>query len=140
MYLKRIITFFKYFFLSLAILFILIVAGINLPLSQRLITENVNRLLLSKGIPASVDKLTLLINGKVGADNLEMLGAGGDTVIYAGKVRVSARVVPLIFGNVKVSSISISDAVVHIKMDPETGKPDFLALLARATGGRWETC
>ena len=68
MYLKRIITFFKYFFLSLAILFILIVAGINLPLSQRLITEKVNRLLLSKGIPASVDKLTLLINGKVGAD------------------------------------------------------------------------
>ncbi len=134
MYLKRIITFFKYFFLSLAILFILIVAGINLPLSQRLITENVNRLLLSKGIPASVDKLTLLINGKVGADNLEMLGAGGDTVIYAGKVRVSARVIPLIFGNVKVSSISISDAVVHIKMDPETGKPDFLALLTN--GGK----
>ena len=63
-----------------------------------------------------------------------MLGAGGDTVIYAGKVRVSARVVPLIFGNVKISSISISDAVVHIKMDPETGKPDFLALLTN--GGK----
>ncbi len=42
MHLKRAGKFLKYFLLSLVLLFILVVAGINLPFSQRAITEKVN--------------------------------------------------------------------------------------------------
>ena len=130
MYLKRILTFFKYFFLSLVILLILVVAGVNLPLSQRIITEKVNGLFQRKGIPARVDKISLLINGKVGTDRLQIIEAGGDTIVYAEQVRVSARLVPLLFRKVKINSLTINDAVVRITTDPATGKPDLLALFA----------
>jgi translocation and assembly module TamB len=130
MVLKRILTFSGYFLLCLVILFILAVAGINLPSSQRLITEKVNGFFRAREIPAKADRITLLINGKIGTDRLQMTGASGDTIIYAGKVRVSARIVPLLFRKVKISSIELSDATVHITIDPETGKPEFLALFA----------
>ena len=130
MYLKRILTFLKYFFLSLVILFILVVAGVNLPFSQRLITEKVNALFQRKGIPARVDKITLLINGKVGTDRLQLIEASGDTIIYAGQVRASARVMPLLLRKVKIKSLTINDAVVRITTDPATGQPDLLALFA----------
>jgi hypothetical protein len=73
MFLKRIVSFSKYLFLSLIVLFILVVAGVNLPFSQRLITGKVNGLFQRNGIPARVEKITLLINGKVGTDRLQLI-------------------------------------------------------------------
>ena len=80
-----------------------------------------NGLFQKKGIPARVDKITLLINGKVGTDRLQLIKAPGDTIIYAGQVRVSARVMPLLFRKVKINSVTINDAVVQIKTDKVTG-------------------
>ncbi len=130
MFLKRIVSFFKYFFLSLLVLVILLVAGVNLPFSQRAITEKVNGIFQRKGIPARVEKITLFINGKLGTDRLQLIDAAGDTIIYGGQVRASARLVPLLFRKVKISSLAIEDAVVRITTDPVTGKPDLLALFA----------
>ena len=127
---RRIAIFVKYLVISLAILLALILIGVNLPFSQRLITDKVNGLLQRKGIPARVDKITLLINGKVGTDRLQLIDAAGDTIIYGGQVRASARLVPLLFRKVKINSLAINDAVVHITTDPVTGKPDLLALFA----------
>ena len=130
MFLKRILSFSKYFFLSLIVLFILVVAGVNLPFSQRLITGKVNGLLQKRGIPARVEKITLLINGKVGTDRLQLIKSPGDTTIYAEQVRISARIVPLLFRKVKINSVAINDAVVQIITDKVTGKPDLLTLFA----------
>ncbi len=38
----RIVTFIKYFFLSLSILAVLVLIGVNLPVSHRIITEKAN--------------------------------------------------------------------------------------------------
>ena len=133
MHFKRIIKIFKYLIISFGILFLIILAGVNLPFSQRIITQRVNGFLDKKHLPAQVDRITLLINGKIGLTGARVIKVTGDTVVFAQKLRISVRILPILFRKVKVKSISLNDAIIHITSDPVTGKPDLMSLFLNDT-------
>jgi translocation and assembly module TamB len=133
MHFKRIIKIFKYLIFSFGILFLIILAGVNLPFSQRIITQRVNGFLDKKHLPAQVDRITLLINGKIGLTGARVIKVTGDTVVFAQKLRISVRILPILFRKVKVKSISLNDAIIHITSDPVTGKPDLMSLFSNDT-------
>ena len=147
MHLKRVFTFIKYFILCLALLFTIILIGVNLPVSQRFITKKANAIFLEKKLPVRVDKITLLINGKIGLNRPRIIMNSGDTVVFAGKIKVSVRIVPLLYKKVKVNSVTLHDAVVHITTDSVTGLPDIVSLFNTGnkspktkakTGKKWD--
>jgi hypothetical protein len=130
MHSKRVLAILKFLILGLAFLFILTLVGVNLPFSQQLITKKVNEFFCEKNLPVQVEKISLLINGKIGLDRVRILKNTRDTLVFAGQIRVSARVFPLLFRKVKVSSVTLRDAMVHITTDTLTGSPDLVALFS----------
>ncbi len=130
MQLNRIFKILKYFILCLALFFALVLIGINLPVSQRMITEKANAIFLEKKLPVQVDKITLLINGKIGLTRLLIIKNSGDTVVFAGQIKASVRMVPLLFKKVKVNNVTLHDAVVHITTDSITGLPDLVSIFS----------
>ena len=132
MHSKRIATFFKYLFLSLSILVALVLIGINLPAGNRIITETANSLFREKNIPVQVKKIGFLINGKMGLDQVKIVRNEADTLVYAGQVRVSVRVLPLVLRKVKVKNVTLNDATIYLKADSLTGAIDLLSLFVTA--------
>ena len=108
MRLNKIFRILKYLLLSLVFLFVLLLAGINLPFSQRIISEKINGFLVQKKLPVSVQKVTLLLNGKVGFKKLQMINNSGDTVVFVQEAAVSVRIMPLLFRKIIVKNITIS--------------------------------
>ena len=131
MLLNRIVKVVKYFFIFLAILFVLILAGVNLPVSQRVITQKANGFFHERNLPVQVGGLTLLVNGKVGLSQVQIIKSTGDTVVFAGQIRSSVRIFPLIFKKLKVKSITIRDALVNISADSVTGSPDLVSMFSQ---------
>ncbi|GEM_PF-1894462 len=132
---NRVLAFVKYLIFSLAILFVVVLAGVNLPFVQRFITSKVNNAFIQKNIPLHVEKVTLLIDGRVGITKPELIINKSDTVIYAGMIKVSVKMLPLVFKKIKVDNISIIDAVVNLSIDSTTGNLN----LVRAFSGEENT-
>ena len=107
MLLNRIVKVVKFLLLFLAILFVLVLAGVNLPVSQRFITEKANGFFHERSLPVQVGGVTLLVNGKIGLSQVQIIKNSGDTVVFAGQIRSSVRILPLIFKKLKVKSITI---------------------------------
>ncbi len=124
----RIVTFIKYFFLSLSVLAALVLIGVNLPVSHRMITEKVNSLFLKRNIPVHVTNIGFLVNGKVGLDQVKVIKTTGDTLAYTGQIRVSVRPLPLIFRKVKIKNVALNDATVYLSADSLTGVIDLISL------------
>ena len=146
MHLNRVYRFFKYLILGLALLFVLVLTGVNLPFSQRIITKKANEFFSGKNLPVHVGKISLLINGKIGLSRPRIIKNSGDTIVFAEKIKASVRIFPLLFKKVKVNSITLNDATVHITMDTASGKPDLVALFSpgnkppktKKTGKKWD--
>ena len=146
MLLKRVIKILKYLLFSCVLLFTVILAGINLPFSQQIISEKANGLLRNRNLPVSVGDVTLLLNGRVGLKKIKILN-NRDTVVFAEKIEASVRLMPLLMRKVKVNSLSVQDAVVNISADSITGIPDLVTLFTspekqpesvEKTGKAWE--
>jgi len=86
----------KYLIGSLVLLFLLLVAAVNLPFVHTLITKKTNTILAEKGLPIHVGKITLLLNGKIGLDQLEIIRSDTDTILFAGKASVEMRPLQLL--------------------------------------------
>ena len=136
MLLNRIVKVIKFLLISLAILFALVLAAVNLPVSQRLITEKANGFFHGRNLPVQVDRIALLVNGKIGLSKVQIIKNSGDTVVFAGQIRSSIRIIPLIFKKLKVKSITLSDALVKISSDSLTGSPDIVSMFSQLSNTR----
>jgi len=123
----------KYLFFLLVILFLLLVAAANLPFVHTFLTQKTNTILAEKGIPAHVGKITLLLNGKIGISQLEIIKPGADTVIYAGKASVDLRPLPLLSRKIAINSIYLSDIITTIQTDSVTGEINIVSVF-KTTG------
>ena len=126
----RVLAIIKYFFLTLAILFILAVAGINLPFIQKKITKKANEIFLEKKMPVQVDRIILLIDGRFGLSRIQITKNTVDTVVFAQQIKVSIRILPLLSKKIKVKSITITDATVNLSIDSLSGKLNLLSIFS----------
>ena len=76
---------------------------------MNIIDKKTNTILAEKGIPVHVGKITLLINGKIGLKQLEIISTKTDTIIYAGKASVDIRPLPLLKKRVIVKNINLEN-------------------------------
>jgi hypothetical protein len=149
--LKVAIHILKYLFVSLVLLFLLVVVTVNLPFVHQLITQKANTIFAGKGIPIRAGKITLLINGKIGLKQLEFITPATDTIVYAGKASVDVRLLPLLKKRVIVKNIKLENVVANIITDEQTGKLNIVSLFSKTetdktpvvkdttqTGASWE--
>ena len=127
----RIFKILKYFFLGIAMLLAMVLLGVNLPYSQRLITAKANEIFQRRNLPVHVERITLLINGDIGLRRLRIM-SGMDTVIAVEQIKIAIRPLPLLLKKVILRRISIDDALVNLKDDKETGKLNIILLFAPA--------
>jgi translocation and assembly module TamB len=125
---KPVYRIFRYVLLTLASLFVLILLLVNLPPVQRLITSRINMLLKEKNIPAHVDKISLLLNGKIRITNIAIIKPPEDTVIFASDLRVSVSPLGFLSKKVKAAGISLDNGVIHLSVADTSGKLNLLAL------------
>jgi hypothetical protein len=130
MWLNRLVTVVKYLILSLVLLFISILAAVNLPVSQRIITGKANDFFSSKEIPAHVEKITLLIGGRIGLRRPQIISPAGDTILYADQISIAVRITPLLFKTLKIRAATINDATVALSRDSVTGSIDLISLFS----------
>jgi translocation and assembly module TamB len=125
---NRFFRIFRFSIITLAALFILLLLAVNLPPGQRLITSRVNGFLRDKNIPAHIDKITLLLNGKIGIKELRVIQNSEDTILYVSHLRIAFNPIPLIFKKVKVGNLSMDHGVVNLSTDDSTGILNLIAL------------
>ncbi len=125
---NRLFKIFRYSVITLAALFVLLLLAINLPPGQRLITSKVNGYFHEKNIPAHVKKITLLLNGKIGIKQLEVIQNQNDTILYVNSLRIGFNPISLIFRKVKAGSLSMDHAVANLATNDSTGILNLIAL------------
>ncbi len=130
---NRLFKIFRYSILTLAALFVLLLLAVNLPPGQKLITTRVNGFFHDKNIPAHIDKITLLLNGKIGLSELRVIQNSNDTILYVRNLRIAFNPIPLMFKKVKVGNLSMDHAVVNLATDDSTGILNLIALFPSKT-------
>ena len=125
---KKAIQIIKYLFLSLVLLFFILVGAINLPFVHKALTKKANSILTEKDIPVHIGKITLLLNGKIGVNELAIISPPGDTIIYAGKVRVDIGILPLFTNKIVVKHLTLNDALANIETDTITGEMNIISV------------
>ena len=127
--LKKAFQILKILCLYLAILFFLLVGAVNLPFVHRGLTNKANSILHEKGLPVHIGKVTLLVSGKIGIEQAEIITESNDTIVYAGMVNIAVRPVQLLFRRVVIKDLTVHDAVVNLLTDSITGKLTLLSYL-----------
>jgi translocation and assembly module TamB len=125
---NRLFKIFRYSIFTLAALFVLLLLAVNLPPGQRFITSKVNGFFRDKNIPAHIDKVTLLLNGKIGIKELRVIRNSNDTILYVSSLRIAFNPIPLVFKKVKVGNLSMEHAVVNLATDDSSGILNLIAL------------
>ena len=127
--LKKAFHILKILCLYLALLFFLLVGAVNLPFVHSSITKKANNIFHEKGLPLHIGKITLLISGKIGLEQAEIITGSSDTILYAGNVNIAFRPLPLLFKRVVIKELTLNDAVVNLLTDSITGKLTLLSYL-----------
>lgn len=122
MNLKKILRLLKWIFLSFLAIFIITVALLNIPPVQRGLTRVINHTLAGKGIPVKVQRVSLLITGRIGLDGVEISGPSNDTIIFVKSLRVAFNPLKLLQKKISVSNLSLKHATVRLEPDEVTGK------------------
>ena len=147
MWFSRLVTVVKYLILSLVLLFIFILAAVNLPFSQRIITGKANDFFSSRELPVSVEKISLLVTGRVGLRHPQITASSGDTLLYADQISIAVRITPLLFKKLKIKAATITDATVALTRDSVTGSIDLISLFSSGSktpdpkpgsGSKWQ--
>lgn len=125
---KKVVRVLKCLFLALVLLFVLLVGAVNLPFVHKAITKKTNTILSEKGLPVHIGKISLLLNGKIGISQIEIIKPEADTVVYAGKVSIDLRPLPLLSKEVIINSVHLSDAVINILTDSVTGEINIVSV------------
>jgi len=107
----------KYFLLSLGVLLILLVIAINLPFAHAWLTQKTNTILKENGLPVSIGQISLSLKGELELQNIKILSHSNDTIIYAGIIDVSFKVLPLFSQKIVVENLFLSDAIARLATD-----------------------
>ncbi len=110
------------------LLFFLLIGAINLPFVHKALTKKANIILSEKNIPVHIGKITLLLNGKIGINELSIITPSNDTVIYAGKVRVNLGILPLLSKKIVIRQLILNDVVANIETDTVTGDMNIISV------------
>jgi hypothetical protein len=122
MYLKKILRLLKWIFLSFLAIFMIAVLLVNIPPVQKGLTRVINHTMARKGIPVKVQRVTLLITGRIGLSGLEIRGPANDTIIFVKSLRVALNPLNLLKKKVSVFSLSLKHATVILEPDEFSGK------------------
>ncbi len=122
MNLKKILRLLKRIFLSFLAVFMITVAAVNIPIVQKRLTNVINQIMARKGIPVKIQRVSLLITGRIGLDGVEISGPAKDTIIYVKNLRVALNPLKLLAKKVSVSSVSLKHATVNLKPGEVAGK------------------
>ena len=117
----------RFTFLAIAILLFVLIIAVNLPFVHSLITSKTNSILEKKGIPVQIGKISFLINGNIGINELAMIPLENDTIIYAENIRIDVNLPALLSKKVIINNVRLSNATVNIITEPETGKINLLS-------------
>jgi hypothetical protein len=109
---------------------VIVLITVNLPFSQRLITDKADSFFKAKALPLQVDKITFLLNGRVGLRHPRIIIPAGDTLLYADQISIAVRVTPLFFKKLKVKTATINEATVSLTKDSITGSIDLISLFS----------
>ena len=127
---NRLFKIFRFSIFTLAALFVLLLLAVNLPPGQKFITSRVNGFFRDKNIPAHVDRITLLLDGRIGLKELRLIQNSEDTVLYVRDLRISFNPIPLLFKKVRVANIFLDHAVVNLATNDSTGILNLIAFFS----------
>ena len=120
----------KYVCLSLFVLIFLLLVAINLPIVHKLITSKANSIFVDKGWPVHIGGFSLLLNGEIGLSQVEIIPSPGDTILYAGSLRVSVSPGGLLHKQLIVKNIVLQHIVLNLLVDSATGDLEITRLFA----------
>ncbi len=119
---------FQTLIISVALIFVLLVGAVNLPFVHTFLTSQTNHFLSKKEIPLHIGKISLLLNGKIGISEIEIIETGNDTVIYAGFASVDVKPFPLFSKRVIVNKLNLSNVVAHLATNDSTGQLNIISV------------
>ena len=134
--LHRLLVLLKWILLGFIIIFILTVVIFNLPPVQRRLAHKVNEVLKNKGLPVSVEEVTLLLTGKIRVQGLEIMGSADDTIARLGKLYVTFNPIPLLVHQIKVNGLSIENAKVLLKQDEVAGQMNIATVFSKNSSSK----
>ncbi len=126
--LLKVFRVFQALIISVALLFVLLVGAVNLPFVHTFITAKTNTILEKKGIPLHIGKISLLLNGKIGISEIEIIQNSNDTVTYAGFASVDVKPLPLFSKRVIVNKLILSNVVAQLKTNESTGQLNIVSV------------
>lgn len=137
--LKKVFRIFEILILSVVVVFILLVGVVNLPFVHAFVTGKANAVFEKKGIPLHVGKVSLLINGKIGVSNVEIITPSADTIVFAGFASVDLKPMALFSKQLIINKITLSDAVANIATNETTGLLNIVSVFSSAENQESET-
>ena len=123
----------KYICLSLFVLIFLLLVGLNLPIVHKLITSKANSIFAEKGWPVHIGGFSLLLNGEIGLSQVAIIPSPGDTILYAGSLRVSVSPGGLLHKQVNVKNIFLENVVLKLVTDSLSGDLELTRIFASPT-------
>ncbi|MEN8202364.1 MAG: translocation/assembly module TamB domain-containing protein [Bacteroidota bacterium] len=99
---------------------ILLIIFINLPFSKNFVTRQVNQLFTKLELPLSINSINSVRLKSVHVEGFSIIDPGGDTIIYAGKVKANYNLLALARSRVKLKDARIDQASVKLLMNKET--------------------
>ena len=86
---------------------------INLPFSHRFVTQKVNKIFTSSGIPVHLNSVTKVLPWSVYVQGVLIHGPEGDTIVYAEKVRSGLKPLALTKKKLILKSVYLEKASVN---------------------------
>jgi hypothetical protein len=108
--------------LSLAGLLLLVFLLLNLSITRRHVTLQVNRIMEKAELPVRLGSLQRVLPNEVEVQGVSITGTEGDTLIQAGRVYARIRLIALLRSRVVIKECHIHGAEVLLENDPRTGE------------------
>lgn len=106
------------FLISLTGFLLLVFVFINLPFSHRFVTQKVNSIFVSSGLPVHINSVNKVFPWAVYVQGILIYGPQGDTIVYAGKVRSGLKPLALFKKRVILRSVYLEKATINIFRNP----------------------
>ncbi|MDX2002054.1 MAG: translocation/assembly module TamB domain-containing protein [Chitinophagales bacterium] len=136
---KRIGRIFGYFLLSLLSLLVVVIFLLQLPPVQTFIAQKATNIVSGMtGGKISVGRVAIRFLDNVQLKDIYVEDLEGDTLLYAGKLRVDINLFNLINQRIKIDDVLLDNAVVNLKENPKDSTFNFQFILDAFAGDTTE--
>jgi hypothetical protein len=101
------------FLISFAGFLLLVFIFINLPFSHRFVTQKVNNIFNSSGIPVHLNSMNKVLPWSAYVQGVLIHSSKGDTIVYAGQVKAGFKSFGLLRKKIILHSVDLTDALVN---------------------------